>query len=167
MLTSTLKSTQTTQLQTLSRAALARESPLTHVGPVQFARGKRTKRVATVSTGLQRVITQLSVVSARKKMPRMIKLSKEDLVRHDTIQRAWAQFQKDKRTVREEQLQKQHSSILNALDELQAVAPELYKVANIKEKGKRYPLDARVPVDFPPNTVWHYEVAQKATKNKK
>lgn len=123
--------------------------------PLQFTRGKRTKG-AVVSAGTQRVITQLSVISARKKVPRVLKLSNEDLIRHDTVQRAWALYQREKRQVQQEQLDKQHNAIVNALDELKAVAPEQYKVANKKEKGKRFPLDSRIPVDFPPKKVWYY-----------
>ncbi|KAH3678555.1 hypothetical protein WICMUC_001364 [Wickerhamomyces mucosus] len=127
---------------------------------IQQIRGIRTKksRVATVSTGTQRVITQLSVISGRKKYPRLLKLSNEDRIRHETINKAWSLYQKDLRNERNEQLELQYNSILNALNDLKQVDIELFKVANKKEKGKRFPIDLRIPVDFPANKVWHYEV---------
>jgi large subunit ribosomal protein L40 len=149
------------KISSVSRAVEAGSEVLICPGPIQFARGKRTKRTVQVSAGTQRVITQLSVLSARKKMPRVLKLCNEDLVRHDTVQRAWTLFQKEKRQQQEQQLDKQFDSIISALDELRLVAPELYNVANKKEKGKRFPMDSRIPVDYPPNKIWYYEVAPK------
>ncbi|KAH3686224.1 hypothetical protein WICPIJ_002802 [Wickerhamomyces pijperi] len=135
---------------------------------LQLLRGLRTKsknsRVATVSAATQRIITGLSVLSGRKKYPRILKLSNEDLIRHDTIQAAWAQYQRDIRTDRQSVLDKQYDSIINAMEDLKITNMELFKIANKKEKGKRFPLDARIPVDFPPNKVWHYEVKAPAEK---
>lgn len=162
MLTSPIKS----QIATLSRAVNGSTNTKYLISslPLQFARGKRTKRTVTVSAGTQRIITQLSVISARKKVPRVLKLSNEDLIRHDTVQRAWTLFQREKRQQQDEQLSKQYDSIINALEDLKAVAPELYAVANKKEKGKRFPLEARIPVDYPPNKIWYYDVAKDESK---
>lgn len=144
-------------LSTVSRAVNGQQS-VSSGAVLQFARGKRTKRVGTVSAGTQRIITQLSVISQRKKAPRLIKLSNEDLIRHDTVQRAWALYQKQKRTLLNEQLEKQYNSIMNTLEDLKSVSPELYEVANQSEKGKRWSLSARVPTDYPANKVWNYDV---------
>jgi large subunit ribosomal protein L40 len=88
----------------------------------------------------------------------MLKLSNEDLIRHNTVQTAWAVYQKDKRVALNSQLEKQYNSIVGAMEDLQKVNPELYEFANREEKGKRWSLDARVPVHYPGNKIWNYNV---------
>ena len=54
----------------------------------QFTRGKRTKSKLTMSQGTQRVVGQLSVMSAARKQPLRLKLTNEDLVRHQVVHNA-------------------------------------------------------------------------------
>jgi len=155
------RSTTKTTIQTVSRGFQSTEQIPMKLGSIQFVRGKRTKNKSLVSPAQQKIITQLSVMSARKKVPRVLKLSKEDLIRHDTITKAWGVYQKDKRTIHQNQLAKQFDAMQNAMEDLKIVDPQLFEAANAQELGKRFPLDHRIPTDFPPNKVWYYEFTPK------
>lgn len=122
-----------------------------------FVRGKRTKSKGGLNAQTQRVVTQLSVLSASRKQPKLLKLSREDLIKHDMIQACWSQYQKELREKRAELLKQQYQSIENAMSLLEQVDPELYQLAAQKESEKTFPLELRVPSEFPPNKVWHYE----------
>lgn len=112
-------------------------------------RGKKTAANALT----QRVVNQLSALSALKKQPRLIKLLPGDLVKHRTVTNAWAVFVRKQQERRKERLQKQYESIFNAMEELKRVSPDLYEAANKKET-LLFPLELRVPVDFPANEPW-------------
>lgn len=153
--------TSKTTIQTVSRGFQATEPICIKSGPIQFVRGKRTKKGKEISPATQRIITQLSVMSARKKVPRVINLSNEDLVRHDTVTKAWAVYQKDKRDRQNTLLAQQFDAMNEAMTDLKATNRTLYNLANEKEVGKRFPLEARIPVDYPPNKIWYYEYTPK------
>ncbi|CCF59889.1 hypothetical protein KAFR_0I01080 [Kazachstania africana CBS 2517] len=126
--------------------------------PLSFVRNKRTKsRNNALSPQAQRVVTQLSVLSARKKVPKLLKLSKEDLIKHQTITKAWSIYQDIKKNERQNNLKQQYNSINEAMDLLQSLSPNLYAVANVNEAGKKFPLELRVPTDFPPEKLWYYD----------
>lgn len=118
-----------------------------------FVRGKKTSLV-TGST--QRVVNQLSALSASRKQPKLIKLNQQDLIKHNTIQNAWRSFTRKQHNKREEQLHKQYESIYQAMETLKSVNPLLYEVANKQETKSLYPLNLRVPTDYPPNQPWVY-----------
>ncbi|SCU88659.1 LAFA_0E13894g1_1 [Lachancea sp. 'fantastica'] len=128
---------------------------------LQFVRGKRTKSKGTLSPALQRAVTQLSVMSAGRKQPRMLKLSREDLVKHQTIQNCWALYQKELREKRNTQLRLQYKSTEQAMQLLEQLDPELFEAANASEAGKRFPLELKVPTEFPPSKIWHYNYKPK------
>lgn len=118
-----------------------------------FVRGKKTS-VVTGST--QRVVNQLSALSASRKQPKLIKLNQHDLVKHNTIQNAWRAFSRKQHNKRQDQLQKQYESIHQAMETLKSVNPQLYELANKQETKQLYPLSLRVPTDYPPNQPWVY-----------
>ncbi|AAS53834.1 AFR463Cp [Eremothecium gossypii ATCC 10895] len=122
-----------------------------------FVRGKRTKAGSGLSPAAQRAATQLAVMTARKKQPRLLRLSPEDLVRHQTIQACWNDYQKTAREARSAQLREQYASVAAAMAELERLDAGLFRAASAPESGKRFPLELRVPTDFPPTKLWHYE----------
>lgn len=122
-----------------------------------FIRGKK-KSVVNPST--QKVVNQLSAISASRKQPKLLKLCPEDLIKHKTITNAWRVFTRKQEDKREAQLAKQYESISNAMEELKEVSPELYAEANKKER-MRFPLELRVPTDFPANKPWVYNYSKK------
>ncbi|CCC67349.1 hypothetical protein NCAS_0A07910 [Naumovozyma castellii] len=138
----------------------------------------RTKRTTAKSSGttgvspqVQRVTTQLSVLSARKKQPKMLKLCPEDLIKHQTIENCWIQYQRDVRNRRSKTLEKQFKSIKTAMNTLQEVNPVLFKLASeattTATEERRFPLEYRIPTDFPPNKdkVWCHNYTSPTTKN--
>lgn len=122
-----------------------------------FIRGKRTKTKDALSPQLQRAVTQLSVISLRKKQPKRLKLCKEDFIKHQTIQSCWSEYNKELRASREAQLKKQYESIREAMNVLSELNPTLFEAANASEFGKLFPLELRVPTQYPPNMIWYYD----------
>lgn len=117
-----------------------------------FIRGKK-KSVVNPST--QKVVNQLSALSASRKQPKLLKLSSDDLIKHKTITNAWNLFQRKKTDKRHDQLVQQYNSIREAMEELKQISPELYEAASAKER-KRFPLELRVPTKYPANSPWVY-----------
>lgn len=116
-----------------------------------FIRGKRTTKLAP---GARRIINMLSVLSARKKQPRRLKMCKEDLIRHKTIQSAWKIFLRDENAVRMARLEAQHRKIAEACETLKDIDAGLFAAATAREVGKRFPMELRVPTDTPPREPW-------------
>lgn len=128
-----------------------------------FVRGKKvqSKKQGVNNASTQRVVNQLSAISATKKQPKLIKLCPEDLVKHKTITNAWKVFQRKQRDREQETLNKQYNSIYNAMEELKELSPELFEAAQKRER-KFFPLEYRVPVDFPARKPWSYEFKKVA-----
>lgn len=126
-----------------------------------FVRGKRTKSNGALSSQVQRVVTQLSVISASRKQPKMLKLSREDLIKHDMIQACWSQYQSELRKNHNNQMKLQYQSAKEAMDLLKEIDQDLFDMANIDESGKKFPLELRVPTNYPPNNLWYYDYKKK------
>lgn len=118
-----------------------------------ITRGKRTARQAP---GASRVINMLSVLGARKKMPRRLKLSTEDVVRHQTVAAAWKIHQKNDKAANKAKMELQYNKIQEACEELKKLDPALFEAANARE-AKRFPVELRVPTDTPPRVAWESE----------
>ncbi|KAG7196185.1 39S ribosomal protein L28, mitochondrial [Scheffersomyces spartinae] len=118
----------------------------------------RFKSKADVSPSTQRVIGQMSALSASKKQPKVIRLSNEDLIKHKSIVNAWNLYRRRKVSRQRDQLNKQYQSIVDAMEDLKQSEPELYVWANTKQTNKKFPLQLRVPTDYPPSQPWVYNV---------
>lgn len=125
-----------------------------------FTRGKKS---GPVNPSTQKVVNQLSALSASRKQPKILKLCPEDLIKHKTITNAWRIFQRQQVDRRQEQLKKQYQSIQQAMDELRELSPELYEAATEKTK-KRFPMELKVPTDYPAHKAWVYNYAPKSEK---
>lgn len=121
-----------------------------------FVRGKKK---TTLSPSTQKVVNQLSALSASRKQPKLINLCKEDLIKHLTITNAWKVYQRKKQEKKTAQLKKQYESIYNAMEDLKVSSPELFEAANAPERKKRFPLEMRVPTEYPANKPWVYNYA--------
>lgn len=127
-----------------------------------FVRGKRDD--AGLNSSTQKVVNQLSALSASRKQPKVLNLCKEDLVKHRTIVNAWKLYQSKKLAKKNAQLEKQYESIHNAMSDLKETSPELYDLANAEDLHKRWPLQLRTPSDFPANKPWVYNYAPAEAK---
>ncbi|VVT53173.1 mitochondrial 54S ribosomal protein mL40 [Magnusiomyces paraingens] len=137
-----------------SSVSQSSQGRLALLAPHITTRGKRTKTNAAQTANIQRLVTQLSVFSARKKQPRQIKLCLEDKLRHNVATRAWAIFQAEKRETHKAQLTGQYEKIVEACEDLEASDPFLAHHAIMRERGKRFSPEFRVPTETPPNTIW-------------
>lgn len=135
------------------------ETPILTI--IRNKRTKASKNSSGVSPQMQRVVTQLSVMSARKKQPKMLKLSNEDLIKHQTIESAWNIYQDQLQGQRTLKLKKQYFAVKEAMDVLKLASPELFAEANVDESGKTFPMEMRVPTDAPPREIWHYNYNPK------
>lgn len=126
----------------------------------------RNKRTSTISPSTQRVVNQLSAISATRKQPKLINLCNEDLIKHRTITNAWKLYNRKKKEKRMATLQKQYESIKNAMEDLKHTSPELYEAANKKETEKRFPIEMRVPTEYPPTKPWIYEYTHPSEREK-
>lgn len=126
-----------------------------------FTRGKRVS--STLNLATQKIVNQLSVLSASRKQPKLLKLCQEDLIKHKTIMNAWKLLKRRRVSKQMEQLYKQHNSIQNAMEDLKATSPKLYQAANAKDLKRftSFPIEMRVPTDFPPNKPWIYNYNPK------
>lgn len=135
-----------------------------HAKPLQQVRYKRDK--ASLNPQLEKIVNQLSVLSAARKQPRLLKLCNEDYVKHRTVMKAWSVYRKAKIQQKEELLKKQYESMEAAAEELQKLDAKLYDIANEHQYGKRFPLEMRVPTEYPPRQIWFYEYFPKAPGSK-
>ena len=131
-----------------------------------FFRGKKvqSKKHGVNNPSTEKVVHQLSALSATTKQPKLIKLCPEDLVKHKTITNAWKVFQRKQRDREEEILVKQYESIKNAMEELKTLNAELFEAALNKER-KFFPMEYRIPVDYPPNMPWNYDFKKALVGN--
>lgn len=98
----------------------------------------------------KRIINQLSVLSLKKKLPELIKLCKEDYIKHITIKNAWKIYKEKMDLKRKNDLKQQYESIKNSMDVLKKIRPKLFQMANKRDPEELYSLEIRVPSDFPP-----------------
>jgi large subunit ribosomal protein L40 len=110
----------------------------------------------------EKIVNQLSVMSAGRKQPRLLKLCNEDYIKHRTVMKAWSLIRKNKKEQKNEILRKQYESMEEASEELQKLSPQLYEIANQHQYGKRFPLELRVPTEYPPRQIWFYDYFPKA-----
>lgn len=118
-------------------------------------------RLNSINASTQRVVNQLSALSASKKQPKLLSLCKEDLVKHKTITNAWNVYQRRVVHLRQQQLKAQYNSIKTAMEDLKQTSPQLFELAAKPEKRKRFPLDLRMPTEFPPNKPWVYNYSKR------
>lgn len=111
----------------------------------------------------EKIVNQLSVMSAARKQPRLLKLCNEDYIKHKTVMKAWSVIRKTKKEKNIEMLRNQYESMEKASEELQKLSPALYEIANQHQHGKRFPLELRVPTEYPPRQIWFYDYFPKAS----
>ena len=90
-------------------------------------------------------------------------LTRESYLKHRIIERYRTLYLNKQHLARQEQLEKQYASMKHAMDVMKEKYPDLYELSKENDKNKRFPVEYRVPQDYPPTKVWEYEYL----KNKK
>ncbi|CAK7895902.1 54S ribosomal protein L28, mitochondrial [[Candida] anglica] len=116
----------------------------------------RGMRINAVNASTQKVVNQLSALAASKKQPKLISLCKEDLIKHKTITNAWIVYQRKVSMKRDRQLKAQYKSMYEAMEDLKTTSPALFEQAQKKQPNSKFPLDMRMPTEFPANKPWVY-----------
>lgn len=127
---------------------------------LQFVRLVRTKlgNKKGLAPNVVRLVTQLSVISASRKQPKLLKLCQEDLIKHEVITKLWSLLKKREQEETKLQLQKQELLIKEANEELLKVNETIYnKLAGEKNFGTRFSLELRIPTKYPPRKIWNYD----------
>ncbi|ABN64662.1 predicted protein [Scheffersomyces stipitis CBS 6054] len=136
-------------------------SRLASSGAVILKNFVRGKRQSNQSASTKKVVNQLSALSASRKQPKLLNLCNEDLIKHKTIVNAWNLFKRKVQQRKHLQLKKQYKSIYNAMEDLKQTSPKLFELANAQQEGKRFPLEMRIPTDYPPTQPWVYNYSPK------
>ncbi|KAG0238746.1 39S ribosomal protein L40, mitochondrial [Actinomortierella wolfii] len=88
-----------------------------------------------------------------------VRLSEEDLARHETIERAWKLVRQQRRLAQEEALAKKFEKMRQACAELEKTSTYLFKHSQSKERNATFPRQLRTLTDTPPKQIWDYRGA--------
>ncbi|KAF9971675.1 39S ribosomal protein L40, mitochondrial [Actinomortierella ambigua] len=88
-----------------------------------------------------------------------VRLSEEDLARHQTIERAWKLVRQQRRLAQEEALAKKFEKMRQACAELENTSTYLFKHSQSKERNAVFPRQLRTLTDTPPKQIWDYRNA--------
>lgn len=91
----------------------------------------------------------------RSLKPRL-KLSPQQMMRHETIHLAWQTHLRKQREERRLSLERQYNKMREACEELKKCSGRLYHAA-VNANVDNYPLDLRIPTDTPPKPAWNYQ----------
>ncbi|KAI5805519.1 mitochondrial ribosomal protein L28-domain-containing protein [Peziza echinospora] len=109
--------------------------------------GKRKKdyRVRMIKYALNHPLT-----------PRPLKFGTMRMLRHWTIHRAWHLYQREVRTSRTQELERQYNYMRDACEELKKCDERLYRIATSKKGTGYFPVELRIPTDTPPRGGWDH-----------
>ncbi|KAF9979839.1 39S ribosomal protein L28, mitochondrial [Modicella reniformis] len=92
-----------------------------------------------------------------------VRMSPEDLTRHETIERAWKLVRQQRRQEHEKGLVRKFEMMRKANAELEATSPMLFKHSQTKERNAVFPRQLRTLTDTPPKQIWNYRSAVNPT----
>ncbi|KAF9290269.1 39S ribosomal protein L28, mitochondrial [Mortierella alpina] len=93
-----------------------------------------------------------------------VRMSSEDMARHETIERAWKLVRQQRKQEHAETMAKKFEMIRKANAELEATSPLLFKHSQTKERNAVFPRQLRTLTDTPPKQIWNYRQAADTTK---
>ncbi|KAF9538532.1 39S ribosomal protein L28, mitochondrial [Linnemannia hyalina] len=85
-----------------------------------------------------------------------VRLSPEDMTRHETIERAWKLVRQQQKQAQEEGLARKFEMMRKANAELEATSAQLFKHSQTKERHAVFPRQLRTLTDTPPKQIWNY-----------
>ncbi|KAL1916015.1 mitochondrial 54S ribosomal protein mL40 [Calcarisporiella thermophila] len=86
-----------------------------------------------------------------------LQLSEEDLLRHDTIERAWKLVQSKRREARQMELERKFRMQREAMLELERTDERLFRGALVKDRQAVFPVQLKSATETPSPTGWNYE----------
>ncbi|KAF8929413.1 hypothetical protein EDD21DRAFT_185058 [Dissophora ornata] len=92
-----------------------------------------------------------------------VRLTPEELTRHETIERAWKLVRQQRKQEQEKGLARKFEMMRKANAELEATSPILFKHSQTKERNAVFPRQLRTLTDTPPKQIWNYRQAGTAT----
>ncbi|KAF9913044.1 39S ribosomal protein L28, mitochondrial [Linnemannia zychae] len=95
-----------------------------------------------------------------------VRMSPEDMTRHETIERAWKLVRQQQKLEQTEGLARKFEMMRKANAELEATSAQLFKHSQTKERHAVFPRQLRTLTDTPPKQIWNYRqtAATPATK---
>ncbi|KAG0368662.1 hypothetical protein BC939DRAFT_443197 [Gamsiella multidivaricata] len=85
-----------------------------------------------------------------------VRMSPEDLARHETIERAWKLVRQQRKQEQEKTLARKFEMMRKANAELEATSPILFKHSQTKERNAVFPRQLRTLTDTPAKQIWNY-----------
>ncbi|KAG0347421.1 39S ribosomal protein L28, mitochondrial [Podila humilis] len=85
-----------------------------------------------------------------------VRLSSEDMARHETIERAWKLVRQQRKQEQTEGLARKFEMMRKANAELEATSTILFKHSQTKERHAVFPRQLRTLTDTPPKQIWNY-----------
>ncbi|KAF9425965.1 39S ribosomal protein L28, mitochondrial [Podila epigama] len=88
-----------------------------------------------------------------------VRMTPEDMARHETIERAWKLVRQQRKQEQAEGLARKFEMMRKANAELEATSPILFKHSQTKERNSVFPRQLRTLTDTPPKQIWNYRDA--------
>ncbi|KAF9579012.1 39S ribosomal protein L28, mitochondrial, partial [Lunasporangiospora selenospora] len=85
-----------------------------------------------------------------------VRLSQDDLSRHETIERAWKLVRQQQKQANAESLARKFEMMRKANAELELISPVLFKHSQTKERNAVFPRQLRTLTDTPSKQIWNY-----------
>ncbi|KAF9163276.1 39S ribosomal protein L40, mitochondrial [Mortierella sp. AD011] len=95
-----------------------------------------------------------------------VRMTPEELTRHETIERAWKLVRQQRKQEQEENLARKFEMMRKANAELEATSTALFKHSQTKERNAVFPRQLRTLTDTPPKQIWNYRQASNPTSSK-
>ena len=102
-------------------------------------------------------LIQMRDIQFRNTTPLSLSLTPVEKLQHDTIHRAWQLHLRKSREARQMELSRQWQRMSLACSDLQVHDLRLFKGAMIKDKKRRFPIDAKLTTDSPSGRGWDYD----------
>ena len=93
-----------------------------------------------------------------------VRLTSEDMARHETIEHAWKLVRQQRKQEQTESLARKFEMMRKANAELEVTSPLLFKHSQTKERNAVFPRQLRTLTDTPPKQIWNYREAAVTPK---
>ncbi|RIA83315.1 hypothetical protein C1645_786671 [Glomus cerebriforme] len=89
--------------------------------------------------------------------PELPQFTEEDLERHETIERAWQLYLRNKREVKCREMEAKYRMLNEANIKLEQISKSLFVSAQLGNKTVLFPGQLKIPTETPPLNGWNYD----------